>query len=120
MQDDDYVTYAYVHNVYQKDIADISEKLYKMAQDRSHIWQYVMVLVGVLTLILIVPVFVMLVKKYLRERVNKSISSADLESGDKGRQGPPPTMDVRHSFGDQRPKLLPPNDSRLTDNNGLG
>ena len=114
------MTYAYVHNVYQKDIADISEKLYRMAQDRSHIWQYVMVLVGVLTLILIVPVFVMLVKKYLRERVNKSISSADLESGDKGRQGPPPTMDVRHSFGDQRPKLLSPNDSRPTDNNGLG
>ena len=84
----------YIEEVYKKDLVDISNKLYAAAQNRSSIWAYVAVLCGVMVLMFLVPMFVLMVKKYLRDRVDKRINPDGLELGQ--RAGHASRMDVRH------------------------
>ena len=122
----DYVTHDYIHQVYLKDMASISDKLFQSAQDRSSMWGYIGLLIGVLILMLVIPVFVIAVKKYLRERVDKTVSTADqMEMGTKRQGLPPQTMTVRHSLINERPGLPqppPPSNSvqGTGDSQGLG
>ena len=85
----------YIEEVYKRDMQDISDKLYAAAQNRSSMWGYVCVLCTVVILMFLVPLFVLMVRRYLRDRVDKKMGQ-DIEHGQRAGYSAP-RMDVRHS-----------------------
>lgn len=75
---------------------EISALLYAAAQNRSSMWGYVCVLCTIVVLMFLVPLFVLMVRKYLRDRVDKKMGQEGIELGQRAGY-PAPRMDVRHS-----------------------
>ena len=81
----DYMYFSWMESVYKKDLAELSQKLFDAASDRSDLWNQVGVLVIAVLGMVCVPALVFLVKAYLKNRVKKAEKNRkDLESGNNG------------------------------------
>ena len=81
----DYMYFSWMESVYKKDLAELSQKLFDAATDRSELWNQVGILVIATLGMVLVPAMVFLVKAYLKNRVKKTERNRkDPEAGNNG------------------------------------